>query len=55
MRQELSQYLSHLEHVRNRRPGTIQNHKKVINKFFDYLEERKERFRKSVRGLFNIH
>lgn len=40
MRQELSQYLSNLEHVRNRRPGTVHNHKKVINRFFDYLEEK---------------
>ena len=41
MRKELSQFLSNLEHVRNRRPGTIHNHRKVINRFFDYLEEKK--------------
>ena len=40
MRQELSQYLNNLEHVRNRRPGTVNGHKKVINRFFDYLEEK---------------
>lgn len=40
MRQELSQFLDYLEFERNRRPGTVYNHKRHINKFLNYLEEK---------------